>query len=83
MAKILIVDDRPGHRQFLVKLLGSRQHRLLEASDGAEALEVARRERPDLIISEVLMPTMDGYEFVRRLRADPSLSQVPVIFSAA
>jgi PAS domain S-box-containing protein len=83
MAKILLVDDRPGNRQFLVTLLGSRQHRLLETSDGAEALEVARRERPDLIISEVLMPTMDGYEFVRRLRADPSLSQVPVIFSAA
>ena len=80
MSKILIVDDHLINRELLVQLLGQHQHDLLEASDGAEALRVARAEHPDLIISDVLMPTMDGYEFVRQLRADPIVSQIPVIF---
>jgi PAS domain S-box-containing protein len=80
MPKILIVDDRLLNRQLLVKLLSSHHHLAQEASDGAEALQLARLERPDLIISDVLMPTMDGYEFVRQLRADPIIGQTPVIF---
>ena len=61
MATILIVDDRPTNRQFLLTLLGYTAHRLLEAADGAQALEVTRAERPDLVITDILMPTMDGY----------------------
>ncbi|MDT5122163.1 MAG: hypothetical protein QOC96_1645 [Acidobacteriota bacterium] len=80
MSKILIVDDSDLNRQLLVMLLDSHHHLMWEASDGAEALQLARLERPDLIISDVLMPTMDGYEFVRQLRADPLTSQTPVIF---
>jgi two-component system, cell cycle sensor histidine kinase and response regulator CckA len=80
MSKILIVDDRLLNRQLLVKLLGSRNHLTWEASDGAEALQLARTERLDLVISDVLMPTMDGFEFVRQLRADPLICQTPVIF---
>jgi signal transduction histidine kinase/CheY-like chemotaxis protein len=80
LSKILIVDDRPINRELLAQLLGQHQHELLEASDGAEALRVARAEQPDLIISDVLMPTMDGYEFVRQLRADPVVSLIPIIF---
>lgn len=83
MAKILIVDDRPLNRQFFTTLLGYHQHTLLEASDGAEGLEIAKQEPPDLIISDVLMPTMDGYEFVRCLREEPQLAKIPVIFSTA
>ena len=83
MANILIIDDRPLNRQFLTTLLGYQHHRLYEASDGAEGLRVARKERPDLIISDVLMPTMDGYEFVRRLREEPEIGKTPVIFSTA
>jgi two-component system cell cycle sensor histidine kinase/response regulator CckA len=83
MAVILIVDDRPTNRDFLVTLLGYRGHRLLEAADGAQALEVTRTARPDLIISDILMPTMDGYEFVRQLRADANVARTPVIFSTA
>ena len=83
MATILIVDDRQTNRDFLVTLLGYRGHRLLEAADGAEALEVVRAARPDLIISDILMPTMDGYEFVRQLRADADVGHTPVIFSTA
>lgn len=83
MAKILIIDDRPINRQFLTTLLGYQNHQLSEASDGAEALRVARQFQPDLIISDVLMPTMDGYEFVRRLREDGKIRNTPVIFSTA
>ena len=83
MATILIVDDHAVNREFLVTLLGYHRHRLIEASDGAQALTLARPEHPDLVISDILMPTMDGYEFVRRLRADPGLAGTPVIFYTA
>src|ERR1700704_1875725 len=83
MATILIVDDRPTNRQFLVTLLGYGGHRLLEAANGAEALERVRAERPDLVITDILMPTMDGYEFVGHLRAAPDLAPIPVIFYTA
>src|SRR6266851_3754955 len=83
MATILIVDDRPTNRQFLVTLLGYGGHRLLEAANGAEALERVRTERPDLVITDILMPTMDGYEFVGHLKADPDLAPIPVIFYTA
>ena len=83
MARILIIDDRPINRQFLTTLLGYQHHELREASDGLEGLRAARDQRSDLIISDVLMPTMDGYEFVRRLREDADIGKTPVIFSTA
>src|SRR6266850_4811576 len=83
MATILIVDDRPSNRQFLTTLLGYGGHRLLEAGDGAAALGLVRSDRPDLVITDILMPTMDGYEFVQHVRADPDLAPTPVIFYTA
>ncbi len=83
MATILIVDDHPANREILVRLLASQGHRMLEASDGEEALAVVRAERPELIITDILMPTMDGYELVRQLRADAALAKIPVIFYTA
>lgn len=83
MATILIVDDHPTNREFLVTLLGYQGHRLIEASDGIEALALARTEQPDLVIADILMPTMDGYEFVHRLRADPAIAETTVIFYTA
>jgi len=83
MATILIVDDRPSNRHFLVTLLGYGGHTLLEAADGTQALQIVRDQRPDLIITDILMPTMDGYEFVRQLRADPNFANIPVIFYTA
>ena len=80
MATILIVDDLAGHRAFLVALLKPHGHRLLEAADGSQALAAARAEHPDLVITDVLMPVMDGYEFVRQLRLDPATRGVPVLF---
>ena len=80
MALILIVDDRATNREFLVTLLGYSGHQLLEAADGAEALKIAHAERPDLIITDILMPHMDGFEFVGHLRRDPVISATRIIF---
>jgi putative two-component system response regulator len=80
MATILIVDDSATSRGYLVAVLLETGHRLLTASDGAEALEVVRAERPQLVITDILMPVMDGYEFVRRLRGERELARTPVIF---
>jgi PAS domain S-box-containing protein len=83
MATILIVDDHQSNREVLTTLLGYRNHSTVEASDGIEGLERARDVRPDLIITDILMPTMDGYEFTRRLRDDPAFAATPVIFYSA
>jgi len=83
MATVLIVDDHASNRDFLKTLLGYRGHRVVEASDGAEALGLVKAERFDLVITDILMPTMDGYDFVRKLRAEQETAQVPVIFNTA
>lgn len=83
MATILIVDDHALNRAFLMTLLGYSPHRLLEAADGKEGLLMAQREKPDLVISDILMPNMDGHEFVMRMRTDPALADIPVIFYTA
>ncbi|MFO0938368.1 MAG: response regulator [Gemmataceae bacterium] len=83
MATILIVDDHPTNREFLFTLLGYCGHRLMQAADGADGLAITRAEKPDLVIADILMPTMDGYEFVRRLRADPAVAGTRVIFYTA
>ena len=83
MATILIVDDHALNRAFLMTLLGYTPHRLLEAADGKEGLSMAQRERPDLVISDILMPNMDGHEFVMRMRTDAALADTRVIFYTA
>ena len=80
MATILVVDDLATNRDVVSTLLGYRGHRVLEACEGNEALEVTRREHPDAIVTDVLMPGMDGYELARTLRADPATAQTALIF---
>jgi signal transduction histidine kinase len=80
---ILIVDDSPTSRMFVARLLRDAGHRMLVAGDGAEALALVRAEHPDIVITDVLMPLMDGYEFARQLRADPSIAGTPIIFHTA
>jgi signal transduction histidine kinase/DNA-binding response OmpR family regulator len=82
LATILVVDDYVANRTLLARLLSDR-HRVLEAGDGAEALALVRAEHPDLVITDILMPTMDGYEFVRQLRDDPAIADTTVIFYTA
>jgi PAS domain S-box-containing protein len=83
MARILVVDDRKENREFLSTLLGYVGHSVAEAGDGRDALLAARAAPPDLVITDLLMPTMDGFEFVQALRAAPGLADVRVVFYTA
>ncbi len=80
---ILVVDDNATNRKLLATVLSFEGYRVSEAADGAEGLAIARSDRPQLVISDILMPSMDGYEFVRRLRADPATANQRVIFYTA
>jgi len=82
MATILIVEDSLIIRRFIVALLHGYGHRLLEASDGEEALRIVQAERPDLVIIDILARGMDGGQFVEKLRAVPHLVQPRVVFRA-
>ena len=76
---VLIVDDTAQSVHFLDELL-CEKYRVLAATNGTDAIELAMRKRPDLILLDVLMPDMDGYEVCRRLKAEPQLQEIPVIF---
>ncbi|MDX1522440.1 MAG: response regulator, partial [Anaerolineae bacterium] len=80
---ILIVDDEPVMREILDGLLLNSDYNLAFASGGTEALDQAAKLRPDLILLDVMMPDMDGFEVCKRLRTDPLLAQVPVIMITA
>jgi PAS domain S-box-containing protein len=83
MPLIVVADDRPLNRHFLTTLLHYYGYEVAEAADGVEALGLAHARRPDLIIADVVMPRMDGPALARAVRADPKLSQVPIIFYSA
>jgi signal transduction histidine kinase/CheY-like chemotaxis protein len=81
--KILVVEDRELDREMLTTVLQHAQYQVLEAADGPQALALLRSEHPDLVITDVLLPKMDGYQLVRQLRTDPSISGTCVIFYTA
>jgi signal transduction histidine kinase/DNA-binding response OmpR family regulator len=81
--KILIVDDLAANRELLSAILAREGHQIIEAKNGSEGLAAARRDLPDLVITDVLMPVMDGYEFVKQLRLDATTSGIPVVFHTA
>jgi diguanylate cyclase (GGDEF)-like protein len=83
MATILVVDDLLANRALLVAILSFHGHRLIEAEDGREGLAAVRAEHPDLVITDVLMPVMDGFELVRQLRIDPLTCGIPIVFCTA
>ena len=83
MAKILIVDDVADNRTLLAGVLDSAQHEILQAADGAEGLKRAQAQDPDLIITDLYMPIMDGFELAQHLRADPRFKDTPIIFYTA
>src|SRR4051812_48922699 len=82
MAAILVVEDRAINRRFLSTLLKGAGHRVLEAADGEEALKIARLERVDLVMIDVLAPVLDGYRFLTQLRSETGLVQPRVVFRA-
>ena len=77
--KILIVEDTEDNRQILRDLLGMAGYTLVEAGDGAEGVAKAAEHRPDLILMDIQMPVMDGYEATRRIKADAALKSIPVV----
>jgi PAS domain S-box-containing protein len=83
MTTVLIADDHASNRDLMKTLLGYQGYRAIEAMDGAQGLALARAQRPDLVISDILMPKMNGFEFIRQLRADPKIAATPVIFYSA
>jgi signal transduction histidine kinase/CheY-like chemotaxis protein len=83
MARILVIEDQQVDRDLLVVLLGHHGHTMLEACDGVEGLALTLSEHPDLVITDVLMPAMDGYEFARRVRAHPLLAGTRIMFYSA
>ncbi|MEE8311390.1 MAG: response regulator [Candidatus Binatia bacterium] len=77
--KVLVVDDEPATRDLVTYLLERNGFEVVQAADGAEALELARIERPALITLDIMMPGMNGYEVLQALRGDPALRDVPVL----
>src|SRR5205809_6334439 len=80
---ILVADDNATNRDILRTRLSTQGYEIIEAADGAEAIEMAAREQPDLLLLDVMMPKLDGFEVARRLRADPSLPFMPIIMVTA
>jgi two-component system, cell cycle response regulator len=78
--KILIIDDSPDARAIAKARLGPEGHRIVFAANGAEGLACAAKENPDLILLDVDMPDLSGFEVCRRLKNDPALNAIPVIF---
>jgi two-component system, cell cycle response regulator DivK len=76
---ILVVEDQEDNRQILRDLLASAGFRMVEAHDGREALTLARSERPDLILMDIQLPIVDGYEATRGIKRDPELKDIPII----
>jgi two-component system cell cycle response regulator DivK len=77
--RILVVEDHEDNRRILRDLLSSRGYDLVEAEDGEQALVLAEDRRPALILMDVQIPLLDGYEVTRRLKANPELSDIPII----
>jgi CheY-like chemotaxis protein len=79
MPRILLIDDNEPNRQFLSRRLSRRGYEVILAEDGVAGIEMAKAEKPDLILMDMNMPRLDGWEATRQIKADPSISTVPVI----
>jgi adenylate cyclase len=82
-AKILVVDDTPSNVKLLVDILGAKGYAVVTATNGTEALECVEREAPDLVLLDVMMPGMSGYDVCRKLRANPATTMLPVVMVTA
>jgi two-component system, cell cycle response regulator DivK len=77
--RILVVEDEEDDRQIIRDMLAGTDYEITEAEDGEHALTAVAKERPDLILMEIQLPSMDGYEAMRRIRTDPALLSTPII----
>jgi DNA-binding NarL/FixJ family response regulator len=83
MKKILVIEDEPEMRRNITALLRFYEYEPVGAQNGREGVEAARRERPDLILCDVMMPELDGYGVLRALQQDASLARIPFVFLTA
>lgn len=83
MKRILVIEDEPEMRRNITTLLRFKEYEPLAAENGRVGVEIARREKPDLILCDVMMPELDGYGVLRALQADDSLASIPFIFLTA
>lgn len=81
--KILVVDDEEDIRRFLGTVLREKGYEVLLAAEGEKALDLAGRERPEVVLLDIMMPTMDGWEVLRRLKADAATAEIPVVLVSA
>jgi two-component system, cell cycle response regulator len=79
MARILVIEDNPINLELMTYLLRAWGHEVLSASDGVSGLAAARREQPDLLVCDIQMPGLDGYEVARQIKADAALRSVPLL----
>jgi len=79
MAKVLLVEDNEMNRDMLSRRLQRRQYDVVLALDGADGVARARSEKPDIILMDMSLPVLDGWEATRQLKADPAVSAIPVI----
>ncbi len=83
MARILVADDEPDIRELVAFTLRFAGHEVVAFGNGADVVEAAPRERPDLILMDVRMPRMTGYEACEKMKADPATRDIPVVFLSA
>lgn len=79
MKTVLIIEDNENNLYMMRFIITKLGHKVLEARDGASGVDLARRERPDLILMDIQLPVLDGYAATRKIREDPALSKVPII----
>jgi CheY-like chemotaxis protein len=79
VSRILVVDDEPDLRFILRRIFERAGHEVADAGDGAAALECVRGWLPELVVTDMMMPMMNGQELIRRLRADPATAQIPIL----
>jgi two-component system cell cycle response regulator DivK len=77
--KILIVEDNEDSRELVVKVLKNKGYQTIEAADGEEALEKAAAEKPDLVLLDISIPKIDGYEVAKRLKSNEELKDIPIV----
>lgn len=83
MARILVAEDEPDIRDLIAFTLRFAGHEVVTVGNGAEAVEAALREQPDLILMDVRMPRMTGYEACEKMKSDPLVQHIPVVFLSA
>ena len=81
--KILVVDDEPTIVRLMEFILARQGHEMIVAVNGEEALEKIKSQQPDLVLLDIMMPRIDGYEVAQRLRADPATASLPIIMLSA